>query len=61
MKMELYYRDNELNLYKIIDEMQDLYICEGIKGKYCGNIVNFHKRTGKRSWTNDNSAQNIRI
>ena len=45
----MYYRDGDLNLYKIISETPDFYICEGLKGPYSGRIVNFHKRTGRRS------------
>jgi len=44
----MYYRDENLNLYKIISETPDFYICEGLKGPFAGRIVNFHKRTGKR-------------
>jgi len=45
----MYYRDSDLNLYKIITETADFYICEGLKGPNAGRIVNFHKRTGKKS------------
>lgn len=44
----MYYRDEDLNLYKIISETSDLYVCEGLKGPHVGRIVSFHKRTGKR-------------
>jgi len=45
----MYYRDKNLNLYRIIDETADFYICEGLKGPHVGRIVNFHKRTGRLS------------
>ena len=45
----MYDRDSDLNLYKILDETADFYICEGLKGPDAGRIVNFHKRTGKKS------------
>jgi len=45
----MYYRDSDLNLYKIISETADFYICEGLKGPDAGRIVNFHKRTGKKN------------
>ena len=44
----MYYRDENLNLYKIIEETADAYLCEGLKGPDTGRIVSFHKRTGKK-------------
>ena len=43
----MYYRDDDLNLYRIMDETPDLYICEGLKGPNTGRVISFHKRTGR--------------
>lgn len=46
----MYYRDEQLNLYRILDDSGHCYVCECIKGPHdiLGRIVNFHKTTGKR-------------
>lgn len=52
----MYYRDKNLNLYKIISEYANVYICEALKGPHAGNIVTINKSTG--SISNENTQPN---
>lgn len=38
-----YYRDENFDLYAIIDETDTHYLCEGLKGDCVGKIVEFAK------------------